>query len=380
MPETFPRFSLPPVDFLTIAADEVEANIITGYEKAAGRTLASGDPVRLFLLTIAAAITQLRSAVNAAARMNLLSYARGDYLESLGILFGVRRLPASAAATTLRFTLSQSLGQDYAVPAGTKAGNGTVTFSTDARLVIPAGDLSGEVTATCDVPGTEGNDYVPGQINSLVNPLPYIASVTNISTTSGGADAESDEDLAARIRLAPNAFSVAGPEKAYVYHAYSANSAISDVAVMGDEDNPGDVHVYVMLENGVLPGDAVCEGVKEYLSAETRRPLTDRVFVSAPSAVNFDINVDWYLNAEDASREVAISDAVNLAVAEYRAWQTQSIGRDIDPGKLIEMVMAAGAGRVDMATLKPDRFVQLERSQVAQCANSAVTYRGRKDI
>ncbi|MDD6088483.1 MAG: baseplate J/gp47 family protein [Desulfovibrionaceae bacterium] len=331
MSETFPRFSLPPVDFLTIGADEVEANIITGYEKASGRTLAAGDPVRLFLLTIAAAITQLRSAVNTAARMNLLSYARGDYLDSLGILFGVLRLPASAAVTTLRFTLSQALGQDYAIPSGTKAGNGNVTFSTDRAMTIPAGSLSGEISATCETPGTDGNDYVPGQINALVNPQAYIASVENTSVTSGGADAESDEDLAARIRLAPNAFSVAGPEKAYVYHAYSANSAISDVAVMGDENNPGDVHVYIMLDDGLLPTEAVCQGVKEYLSAETRRPLTDHVFVSAPAAVPFEIKVDWYLNAGDVSREVAISDAVSLAVAEYRAWQTEAIGRESTP-------------------------------------------------
>ena len=104
------------------------------------------------------------------------------------------------------------------------------------------------------------------------------------------------------------------------------------------------------------------------------------MFVSAPAAVTFEIKVDWYLNAADASRESAISDAVSLAVAEYRAWQTESIGRDIDPGKLIEMVMAAGAGRVDMTTLRPERFVRLERSQVAQCSNTAVTYKGRKDI
>jgi phage-related baseplate assembly protein len=135
-----------------------------------------------------------------------------------------------------------------------------------------------------------------------------------------------------------------------------------------------------MLDNGILPSEEICGGVRDYLSAETRRPLTDRVFVSAPEAVPFEINVDWYLNAGDASREVAISEAVSLAVAEYRAWQTESIGRDIDPGKLIEMVMAAGAGRVDMATLQPTAFVQLERSQVAQCANTVVTYKGQKDV
>lgn len=61
MAETFPRFGLSAVQFMTTNADEVESGIISRYEKASGRTLANGDPVRLFLLTIAAEICALRA-------------------------------------------------------------------------------------------------------------------------------------------------------------------------------------------------------------------------------------------------------------------------------------------------------------------------------
>ena len=54
--------------------------------------------------------------------------------------------------------------------------------------------------------------------------IPYIASVANIAETAGGAEIESDADLQMRIFLAPSAYSTAGPEDGYLYHAkrYSA--------------------------------------------------------------------------------------------------------------------------------------------------------------
>ena len=155
MSETFPRFGLPAVDFLTVDASAVEQSIIMGYQQASGRTLSVADPVRLFLLSVAAAIVQLRNDVNIAAQQNLISYAQGPKLESLGALFGVERLHAAAAKTTLEFRLSSALGQPFAVPAGFEVGNGAVSFVSDAEVLIPAGELSATVSATCTTPGVE---------------------------------------------------------------------------------------------------------------------------------------------------------------------------------------------------------------------------------
>ena len=70
--------------FADKAADQIESEIITLYEHLADRTLARGDPIRLFLETITLIIIQQRSLIDYAAKQNLLAYAEGDYLDHLG--------------------------------------------------------------------------------------------------------------------------------------------------------------------------------------------------------------------------------------------------------------------------------------------------------
>ena len=71
MTETFPRFGLPELNFLTVDATANEQRIIGKYEEITGRTLANGDPVRLFLLSLAAESTMLRQAFNQIGRAHV---------------------------------------------------------------------------------------------------------------------------------------------------------------------------------------------------------------------------------------------------------------------------------------------------------------------
>ena len=357
-----PRWNLQPVTFIETDPEAIRSEIITGFEKASGRTLTAGDPVRLFLLSIADVIIQQRTAIQVASQQNLLAYAQGEYLDALGTLLAVTRLEESRAVTTIRFTLSQALGSVYTIPAGTEVTNGVVTFATDEELLIPIGETTGEVTASCTTTGPAGNDYLAGQINTIVKPMTFVQSAENITITTGGANAESDADFADRIRLAPNSFSVAGPEKAYIYHAKSVSASIIDVSI--DSPTPGEVDVYPLLTGGTLPTEEIRQQILEHLSDETIRPLTDYVQVLSPEAVNYEIVVDYWINREDSSRAAQIQTAVEAAVEEYRLWQQGKIGRDIVPMKLLQLVSIAGASRVDASTMKPA---------------ASVNYRGYKD-
>lgn len=377
MAETIPRWGLAPVNFLETDAETIRSQIITGFEKASGDTLAAGDPRRLFLLSIADVIIQQRTAINLAAQQNLLSYAQGNYLDALGQLLAVERMAESKAVTTLEFTLSQALGSVYTIPAGTQVTNGVVTFETDEDLLIPIGETTGEVSASCTVAGPVGNDYLAGQISTIVTPMTFVSGAQNTTITTGGADAESDPDFADRIRLAPNSFSVAGPEKAYVYHAKSVSPAIIDVKV--NSPTPGEVDVYVLLTDGTLPTEDTLEQIEEHLSDENIRPLTDYVVVKAPTASNYEIELHYWINQEDASKAAQIQADVEAAVEQYRLWQQTKIGRDITPGKLLQLVFAAGASRVDNSKLKPATWKKLEAMQVAQCTKVNVVYEGYKD-
>lgn len=377
MAETIPRWGLAPVNFLETDAETIRSQIITGFEKASGDTLAAGDPRRLFLLSIADVIIQQRTAINLAAQQNLLSYAQGGYLDALGQLLAVERMAESKAVTTLEFTLSQALGSVYTIPAGTQVTNGVVTFETDEDLLIPIGQTKGVVSASCTVAGPVGNDYLAGQISTIVTPMTFVSGAQNTTITTGGADAESDPDFADRIRLAPNSFSVAGPEKAYVYHAKSVSPAIIDVKV--NSPTPGEVDVYVLLTDGTLPTEDTLEQIEEHLSDENIRPLTDYVVVKAPTASNYEIELHYWINQEDSSKAAQIQADVEAAVEQYRLWQQTKIGRDITPGKLLQLVFAAGASRVDNSKLKPAAWKKLEAMQVAQCTKVNVVYEGYKD-
>jgi phage-related baseplate assembly protein len=378
--ETFPRWGLQEVNFLETDANKIKSEIILHYENASGRTLADGDPVRLFLLAIADIIISLRNAVNITAQQNLLAYAQGIYLDALGLVVDCARKPAAKAITRIKFTLSTKLGNTFVVPQGFEVTNGEISFVTDTDLIIAKGETEGEVDATCTIAGEIGNNYLAGQISSIVTPMTYLDKAENVTTTNGGADIETDAEYAERIRIAPNSFSVAGPTKAYVYHAMSVSSAIVDVYATSPD--PGYVDVYVLMENGEMPSDEIIANVQEYLSADSIRPLTDFVTVKKPEEVAYRINVRYWIAHEDRAKSVQIRQAVEKAVYDFRIWQQSKLGRDISPDELASRIRAAGASRIDLgALLQSMPYTPLSREQVAQCSeeNMDITYVGYEE-
>lgn len=376
--EALPRWNLPEVNFLEADSATIKEEMISDFESFTGITLAPADPRRQFLLWMIDRFIQAFVAHNQGDQQNLLSYAQGEYLDAIGELFQTERLPSSKAVTTLRFTLSQALANAYTIPVGFEVTNGIVTFVTDEELIIDPGELIGEVVATCTEAGDVGNDYLAGQISTIVTPMAFLESATNTSTTSGGADEELDADYAERIRLAPNSWASAGPVKAYIFHTYSVSSAIIDVAVTSP--SPGVVNVAPLIEGGTMPSEEILANVEAYLNADTIRPLTDEVHAISPKPVEYEINVDYWISEEDKNKSATIQKAVTDAVEKYRMWQQTKIGRDITHDQLVFDVIGAGAARVDFSTLKPSGFIELAADEVAQCTSVTVTYKGYKTI
>ncbi|MDT2242281.1 baseplate J/gp47 family protein [Paenibacillus larvae] len=73
-------------------------------------------------------------------------------------------------------------------------------------LEIKAGKVSGTITTECSIAGDVGNGFLPGQLNVLVDPIPFIQSVTNTTESAGGAEEETDDSYRERIRSAPESF------------------------------------------------------------------------------------------------------------------------------------------------------------------------------
>ena len=221
---------------------------------------------------------------------------------------------------------------------------GVIYFATDEYAEIPIGGMTVDVPATCTVAGEGGNGYEIGDLSTIVDPVPYVASASNITPTSGGANIESDESYKERIYLAPGAYSTAGPEDSYIYHAKSYSPAVGDVEVTSDQA-AGTVDVVFLMTDGSKPNEDAIDGMIDYLSARNLRPMTDLVRVAAPDEVPYTIALTYYINRSDSARAVSIQQSVTVAVSEYVSWQ-RTIGRDINPDELRARIMAAGAKRI----------------------------------
>ena len=375
-------FDLPDVSFIeNDTLDAMMQRLVTNFEKKYKEetgteiSLAPGDPIRILLYAVALDLFQTEEYVDRAGKQDLLKYSYGSFLDNLAANRGVTRNPASAARTTIRFTASEVKDYALAIPEATRVTNGEgIYFKTEEYAEIPAGAEYVDVEAVCTVEGIEGNDLLPGQVNVLVDPLPYIESIENTTTTDGGAAEETDESLAERVYLAPSSYSVAGPSDAYTFWAKTYNAGIGSVKPTTPE--PGSVDLYILMADGTLPEDEMVAGLQEFIQSEEIRPMTDLVTVKRPDVVEFSIGLTYYIRASDKAKAVTIQQEVADAIDSYVAWQTTEIDRDITPDELVQRIIAAGAKRVELTA---PAFTVVSDTEVAQCSSRSVSYGGLED-
>lgn len=227
------------LNFITTNAGDIAEDVLEQLENGVTEPLYPGDERRIFGEALAQVIVSVYNSVNDACRQKMLRYARGEVLDALGENRDVTRLDPTYAATTLRFTISEAVAFNIVIPAGLRVSNDFERyFLTDSTVVLYAGALYVDVTATAEDGGSEYNGIAPGEISNIVDvsEAPMIDAVTNLTETAGGGDREDDEAYRERIREAENKLSTAGPAKAYKYWALSANSRVSDAVVMSDTE------------------------------------------------------------------------------------------------------------------------------------------------
>jgi phage-related baseplate assembly protein len=361
------------------------------YKNATGQSvsLRPADTVRLMLATVTFAEEHLEVLIDYCAKMNLVQYSEGKYLDAL--VYGVTdpRKDPVPAYTTVEFRFSTAIQSAQTIPKGTRVTAGdSVYWATAEDVTVPAKSTSVSSRCYCLIPGAEYNGYAAGTITTLVDTsnVRYFASLSNTDTSSGGADRETDDELRERIRIAPESFSTAGPELAYVYFAKQYDANISDVRVVSP--TPGTVQCYVAMKDGTKPSAAYFAGLLGHLSKKNKRPLTDNVSALSPEDVTYSINASYYIDSENAAMETEIKAAVEKAAENYVVWQSSKIGRDIDPSELIRLMKNAGASRV---TVSSPVFTDLKRGdynetaqtydavQIARLTAKTISYGGMSD-
>lgn len=347
------------LEFVETNAGTIYTTIITALEQGVKEPLYPGDERRIYGEAIVTAFVALYNTMNDVARQKMLRYARGNVLDALGERTGTKRLEAKPAVTTLRFLVSAPAPTNVVIPKWTKVTpDGEVYFATDEAVVLQAGAYSVDVSASSTGGGERFNGYAPGTITTIVDLLPYISAVTNITASSGGDDGEpyttaGDDRYRERIRLSPAKLSTAGPADAYIYWALTADPDIIDVKV--ETPTAGTVQVIPLMKGGGLPDADTLAKVLAIVGDPAIRPLTDNVTTVAPTTVEYDINIVYYTTAADEAAVVETIEGEGGAIERFRDWQSSALGRNINPDYLRKLILAPdweaglrGAIRVDV--------------------------------
>lgn len=321
---------------------DVLSALIADYESRTGKTLQPAQVERLLINAFAYRESVIRTVINETARQNLVAFATAPVLDYLGQLVGVTRIPAIPATTTIRFTLiSSHTGVTIAENFQVATADGKATFAAMVDTLVPAGQTTVDIECEAVVPGTAANGYTVGQVNAILNPPVWMVSASNLNTTGGGADDETDEQLRERIKLAPAAFSNAGSRDAYKFFAASASPSIIDVAVVGPPDiAPGQVEIYPLVQGGITTPIQVIDAVLAACNDDRVRPLTDTVTVSPPLRVDYTLEISLVvlIRANQPQILADVTSILNtLTLTKY-----QKLGRNLTHSELIAACMIEG--------------------------------------
>ena len=332
--------------------------------------LARCNEARLVLLTLAHRSHHTIEYATNALKAELLPTSTGANLDNLVPFVGTERLQAGYATTVLRFTLAAARTSATIIPEGTQTRTADKRyFITSEYAEIPAGELTVDVPAVAVDAGADSTGITIGEINVLVDPIPYVASVENTSVTSGGVGKEDDDSLTERAYIAP---SVAGPVDLYEYFARSWRSDVTAAKPICEDGYT--VYIYFLLKDGRLPTEEECRELERYFT-DIKKPMGDLVVGVPPEEVPYSINLTYYIASSNVKNAGLIQENVEKAVEEYKTWQ-RKIGLDIDPAELIMRVREAGAKRPRLTAPVDTVVSKIQVSKVTECK---ITYGGIED-
>jgi phage-related baseplate assembly protein len=177
---------------------------------------------------------------------------------------------------------------------------------------------------------------------------------------------ESDIDYKRRIQLAPQGFSVAGPEGAYIYHALSADSRVMDASATSPQ--PGYVVVTILsrVGDGTASQDLL-DAVTTRFMDDAVRPMTDYVTVQSAIVHHYRV-ISKAFTFSGPDPEVALAEAKNR-MTKYAA-DSHRLNRVPTPSGIDAALQAPGIERVEVS--EPSTVLEKSRLQAYFCDDIVV--------
>ena len=348
------------VHYITYDPDAIWEAIVAEYQAQGGDTLYPGDEKEMLLRGVQAAFVQALAGVDTALRMDTLRYAVGEYLDIYGEKRNCRRTDATYAQ--IRVHWSQDAAGETIIPEGTLVTpDGVIYYALDGAIDLTGG-TSGDVTATCEDAGTDGNCVAatgtPLNFSADVDGTGDVVTLTGY-LTAAGTDAEDDDTYRERIRTYGLSAVTTGTKASYESAARSANIAIRDALckqtyayydtsahqwVEYDPDSQtvtqyatrACVGLYLAYNPDEITEANAIQAARAEVNDPSKKPLTDLIFVHSGTVANYQINVTIGHTGD-------ISEAVAAAVEEYQAWQDYSFTGEWNAERLTALLYQAGA-------------------------------------
>lgn len=201
-----------------------------------------------------------------------------------------------------------------------------------------------------------------------------ITPADNTTVPPTPAVMEADDDFRARIQLSPEAYTTAGSEGSYIFHALGADADVKDVQAVSP--TPGVVTVYVLSRSGdgTAP-QSLLDKVNDTLSAETVRPMTDQVGVQAASIIDYQITAELVMYPGPDS-SVVLQAAID-AVTTY-AESVRRIGYDVTLSGIYAALHQPGVQSVTLSS--PAAALVIGDGQASHVTAITVTVAGETDV
>jgi phage-related baseplate assembly protein len=181
---------------------------------------------------------------------------------------------------------------------------------------------------------------------------------------------ESDTDLRKRVQLAPESFSVAGPEGAYIAATLKADGRVLDAGVKSPA--PGAVLVTILSREGDGSADeGLIAAVANSLNAEDVRPLTDSVTVQSAEILEYTVAATIFTFPGPDSAVVVAEARKRL---DAYVSDCHRIGRAVVISGLHAALQVEGIERVVLTA--PAANVQTNDTQAPYCTSTVILYGG----
>ncbi|EOV1173360.1 baseplate J/gp47 family protein [Vibrio fluvialis] len=194
-------------------------------------------------------------------------------------------------------------------------------------------------------------------------------------------DTETDDEFRRRVQMAPESFSTAGPDGAYIFHALAADEDVQDA--FPDSPDGFKVDLYILSRTGDgTASDDLLSTVDEYVSKDNLRPLNDELTVKSAVIKPYVIEVELTLPNGPGESETITQATKRL---QSLATETHVLGGQVT----LSLISAAAHVQsensdsdvsfqpvVDVNILQPAASVLCAMTEAPYCTQIIVTQAG----